>query len=55
MKTTHNKKNKIYTDKVSNQLLNGYNKHNLNWFYKNDTWIDLNSGIKLTRKQQEVA
>ena len=54
MKTTYNKKNKILTNKTSNQLLIGYNKHNLNWVYKNNTWVDLNSGIKLTRKQQEV-
>ena len=26
MKTTYNKKNKIYTDKTSNELLNGSNK-----------------------------
>ena len=29
---------------------NEYNKNNLNWVYKNNTWVDLNSGVKLTRK-----
>jgi hypothetical protein len=28
-----------------------YNKNNLNWVYKNNTWIDLNSNTKLKRKK----
>ena len=27
-----------------------YNKNNLNWVYQNDTWVDLNSDTKLTRR-----
>jgi hypothetical protein len=34
-----------------NYYKNLYNKNNLNWHYKNNTWVDLNSGVKLTTKE----
>jgi hypothetical protein len=34
-----------------NYYKNLYNKNNLNWYHKNNTWVDLNSGVKLTTKE----